>query len=470
MINYLLHYLLIKLLKKIILKISIFLVYILGSTTLSSSPLTVHPDNPRYFANAKNEIVYLTGSHTWSFIKPGSFNEFSKMLERHGHNFIRYWMSEHTKGNAYTEEGDTVSIMPWQRTGPGNANDGLLKFDLNKFNQLHFDILSSRVKIAKYRNQYISIMLFQGWSIDTSFGNHINVFKYHPFNKYNNINELNADYFNHNDEGEEFHSVLDNTILEFQKAYIRKIVDTVNDFDNVLYEICNEDPGMDKFWAEKHKQWQYALLDYLNQYQATKTKQHPVGLTSHKSLGNKFVFESNADWVSPIQNKNNGENYKKDPPLASGKKVIVSDTDHLWGIGGDRIWIWKSFLRGLNPIYMDPLGDQWKKWNLIDARKNMGYTSEYSKKIDLVNMVPSSNLEHCSTGYCLRNPGVEYLIYQPNSGAFHAQIDSGTYQYEWFNPASGKVVETGIANLQDNMQFTAPFNSDAVLYLHIKKK
>lgn len=39
---------------------------------------------------------------------------------------------------------------------------------------------------------------------------------------------------------------------------------------------------------------------------------------------------------------------------ANGHKVILSDTDHLWGIAGSREWVWKSFLRGLNPLFMDP--------------------------------------------------------------------------------------------------------------------
>jgi hypothetical protein len=34
--------------------------------------------------------------------------------------------------------------------------------------------------------------------------------------------------------------------------------------------------------------------------------------------------------------------------------VILSDTDHLWCIGGNHSWVWKSFLRGLHPIFMDP--------------------------------------------------------------------------------------------------------------------
>ena len=437
----------------------------LFTSVLNSNPLIVHPKNPRYFSDSKGEIVYLTGSHTWaSHFQSESFYNFSKMLAEYNHNFIRYWIREHTKGNAYSEKGQPLARMPWQRVGPDKANDGLLKFDLNKFDQKYFDNLQSNIRIAQNHNQYISIMLFQGWSIDASFGKRVNVFKYHPFNKANNVSGINGDFFNNNGEGEEFHSVLNKQIFEYQKSYLRKIIDTVNDFDNVLYEICNEDPGREKFWAKKHKEWQHALVNYLNSYQATKPKQHPVGLTTHKPLGNKFIFESEADWVSPAYIKNNA-NYKWDPPAAKGNKVILIDTDHLWGIGGDRIWVWKSFLRGLNPIYMDPMSNSFRGWDLIDVRKNLGYTLSYSRKIDLVNMEPSSNVEYCSTRYCLRNPGSEYLVYQPISETFQLQIEPGIYKYEWFNPENGEIIETGVAHLDRNMQFIAPFKGDSVLYL-----
>ena len=49
-----------------------------------------------------------------------------------------------------------------------------------------------------------------------------------------------------------------------------------------------------------------------------------------------------------------GFDYRHNPPTADGRKVILTDTDHLWGIGGDVPWVWKSFLRGLNPLFMDP--------------------------------------------------------------------------------------------------------------------
>ena len=111
------------------------------------------------------------------------------------------------------------------------------------------------------------------------------------------------------------------------------------------------------------------------------------------------------------------DGYGEDPPAWDGKKVSLLDTDHIWGVGGNAAWVWKSFLRGHNPIFMDPydgtvLGKpadragnrSAARWVRRAASPN-GSTSR-----------PDARARLASTGYCLANPGTEYLIYQPKVG------------------------------------------------------
>ena len=136
------------------------------------------------------------------------------------------------------------------------------------------------------------------------------------------------------------------------------------------------------------------------------------------------------------------------PPEANGKKVIIADTDHLWGLGGDFKWAWKSFLRGLNPILMDPYqaadvldgvpadfrsGGQ----KLARLRLNLGYIRAYADRIGLARMVPRTDLS--STRYCLADTGSQYLVYQPVKGSFTVQLRAGTYEAEWFDPVDGSI-------------------------------
>ena len=449
-------------------------------------PLKAHPTNPQYFADGTGKAVYLTGTHTWSNLKdmgitdpppPFDFDAYLDFLQEYNHNFIRLWTWELTKfsyrdAKVY-KEINYVDPFPWQRTGPGTALDGKPKFDLTKLNQAYFDRLRSRVVAAHDRGIYISIMLFEGHGLHAS--QEPWCWDGHPFNVNNNVNGINGDP-NGDGRGIEIQTLQIQAITELQELYVRKVIDTVNDLDNVLYEIVNESGGYST-------EWQYHVIDYIHDYEKSKPKQHPVGMTfqfarteGHKGT-NKTLFDSPADWISP----NSDGGYRDDPPPADGSKVILNDTDHLWGIGGNQAWVWKSFCRGMNPIFMDPYreplddqGDTWTdhlsdkdaldpRWESI--RKNMGYTLTYANKMDMSSISPRGDL--ASTKYCLANSGDEYLVYLPDGGKVTVDLSAavGALTVEWFNPSTGKVMPTKVNTGGDNREFTAPFSGDAVLYI-----
>jgi len=433
-------------------------------------PLAVHTKNPRYFQNtATGRLIYLTGSHTWANLvdigpsdPPPEFDfpACLKWMNNLNHNFIRLWTWElatwNTKANRENKL-HTAAPQPFARTGPGKALDGKPKFDLKKFNPAYFDRLRNRILLAQNAEIYISIMLFEGWGLQFS----QDAWSAHPFNPKNNINNIDGDS-NKDGKGVEIHTLADRKVTALQEAYVRKVIDTANHFDNVLYEISNENhPPSTK--------WQYYMIRLIKSYEKTKPKQHPVGMTfQYRGGKNEDLFNSPADWISP----NNQGGYRDNPPAADGRKVILNDTDHLWGIGGNQDWVWKSFTRGHNPIFMDPydgvvLGSPFDpKWQPI--RKALGHTRTFALKMDLAKMLPRPDL--ASTKFCLANPGSEYLIYSPspNTDSFTVNLKPGTYKYEWFNPNSGKTASTGkITAKTAPHKFRPPAKTPAVL--HIKK-
>lgn len=445
-----------------------------------SSPLKVHEGNPRYFSDSAGKPVYLTGSHVWdNFLDWGGnkpdFDHASylEFFRKNNHNFIRLWVGTPRvlpDGARFRTEP-----MPWERTGPGNAKDGELKFDLTKFDGEYFSRLRSRVLEAQRNGIYVSLMLFNG------------LFNWegHPFNINNNINNINGETAKGRD-GDLIYSLLNPTIVRIQEDYVKKVVDTVNDLDNVLYEVGNEIKGYSV-------EWQYHMINFIHRYQKTKPKQHPVGMTGGgKGMRNKDLLNSPADWISPRTEA--GQNYSHNPPPSDGKKVIISDTDHLAGVLENPTpgWAWKSFLRGLNPILMDVLQNTApgydKEWNrpnrpgLAETRVAMGQTLRFARRVDLSKMVPS--VELASTRYCLANAGVEYLVYFPfddlrkrekilqrvriidNKISVDLSGTSGSFRIEWFNPKTGEAIEKGTTTGGGTRFFKAPFAGDAVLYLY----
>jgi hypothetical protein len=442
--------------------------------SLTPGPLRVSSSNPRYFEDVNGDIVYLAGSHTWLNLHDGvltdpppefDYTAWLDFLQAHDHNFVRLWAWEQATWVVMAPARWNFGSRRYLRTGPGNALDGKPKFDLTKLDQQYFDRLHQRVVEAGQRGIWVSVMLFNGWSVDFPKGDvgEANPWRGHPYNAANNINGIDGDV-NGDNSGSETHELVNASVTQLQEAFVRKLIDTVNDLDNVLYEISNESHA-------GSLQWQQHMIDLIRSYEAGKPKQHPVGLTVPWPNGqNSTMLASDADWVSL-----NGD--LTDPPAANGTKVIISDTDHLCGICGSRQWVWKSFTRGENPVFMDRYIDVYDilDYDLnnpqdVSLRLNLGYTRTYADRMNLGNMVPRGGLS--STGYCLAStagPDAEYLVYSPNGGQFTVDLSETPFELsvEWFNPEDG-TASTGppVLGGSSGQVFQAPFSTeDAVLYL-----
>lgn len=429
----------------------------------ASGPLRVHPTNPRYFADGQGRAVYLTGSHTWSSLQDSwtgsfvafDFNAYLDMLQANGHNFIRLWRLELPEAKYGSDPTEYHSPHPWKRTGPGAAGDGGLKFNLTQFDQAYFDRLRARCIAAGQRGMYVGIMLFEGHALtNTSAG-----WYSHPFKLSNNVNNVNGDP-DSDGVGDETHSLEVSSVTSAQQAYVRKVIDTVNDLDNIFYEISNESP-------ESSIAWQNQMIAYIKQYQATKPQQHLVWMTTTfpNSTGNSELWNSSAEVISPGMSPSGGA-YRDNPPVNSGGKVIINDTDHLWGCGGNDAWVWKTFMRGMHPIYMD---GYYSNGGACDPnmgiRRQLGYTRRFADRMNLANVVPSTTI--ASSGWCLADAGDAYLAYAPSGGNITINLSgaSGAFDVEWFNPGNGQSYAANDVTGGGNRTLSPPFSGQAVLFV-----
>jgi hypothetical protein len=431
-------------------------------STVATGPLNIHPNNPRYFADGSGKVIYLAGSNwglelqddAWDIVHTFDYRAYLDFLVAYNHNLIRLWVVEHTR----SDQGPSEAIahpMPYARSNVCCANDGGNKFDLDRWDEAFFIRLRERVIAARDRGIYVSLMLFQGVSIWDHQGQRHQFG--HPFHVNNNVNGVDGDL---NGDGHLYgiHSLVDPGITARQEAYVRQVIDAVNDLDNVLYEIANEDRFGSLAWHEH-------MIGVVKSYEGTKPKQHPVGMTKRPTHHDSELFASLADWVSPTT-----RDILTDPPVSDGSKVVVYDTDHGNPRTRDAKFPWRSFLRGNNTLVLD--------WDLIKdlgsssgfdgIRRAMGDTRAYADKMNLTAAAPSDSVSHCSTRYVLRNPGVEYLAYQPESGPFSVALEAGTYDYEWFDPSASSVRGAGRIVTEGKSEcFGPPFDGPAVLYLRI---
>jgi hypothetical protein len=282
---------------------------------------------------------------------------------------------------------------------------------------------------------------------------------------------------------------LDPRIRRFQETYVRKVVDTVQDLPNVLYEVANESSGDASSPLGDSTRWQYGVIDFIKRYERLRRYQrHPVGMTMvfpvpDQTRANDPLFNSPADWISPsFDDVYFTGRWFTNPPESDGTKVVISDTDHYASGLGEPLWAWKTFLRGHNPILMD--------FGIIDVvnpldpstgvpsfesyeptRFAMGDTHRFARRMQLSDMEPHGDLS--STGYVLADPGSEHLVLQPadSAAAFTVALAPGAYKVTWYsvNSRHSQRARTLRVRRPGPISFTTPFTAAGPAVLHLKE-
>ncbi|HEX4632715.1 MAG TPA: DUF6298 domain-containing protein, partial [Gemmatimonadales bacterium] len=417
---------------------------------------------------------FLTGSHTWLTLQDAGFTDppprfdygrFLDFLVAHNHNFLRLYTWEEAKWTNEAKSPYWFEPLPFLRTGPGLAMDDKPRFDLTRLDPQYFLRLRERVAAAGARGIYVSIMLFNGWSIDQKSAPGANPWVGHPFNRANNVNGVDGDPY-HTGYGRYSETLRVPGLVAVQEDYIRHVVDAVSDLDNVLYEITNEGDSTSL-------PWQYHMVYAVKRFERGKPKHHPVGITAPwPSLPtNAALFASPADWISPDGRAGAGQ-------LESGAKVIIYDTDHLCSPCTPPGFAWKALTAGLNPILMDPylvadsgmgVAPTYRSddpgYELL--RKSLGYALTYANRVDLKRMRPRPDL--AGTGHCLASTGPdgELLVYLPKGDTVTVDLraNPGPLRAEWFSPARNQVVPAPAVPGGSSVTLRAPLSGEAVLYL-----
>lgn len=443
------------------------------SCTLPDGLLQVHPLNGRYLTDGTDaagggcKAIVLTGSHVWQAFQdytnfppanPGPDEIFNfdgeqgngdwdeswikKLSIDWGHNFFRGWV---------WEEG---SYEPWPYKGtPAGCNpqvDAYCDFDLDTLNPDYVARLKERVLSAANQGLYTSVILFQGWSVRPQTCRIDNPWNAHPYKVGNHFAlspEVNGDA-NQDGDGSESHQYLDTAaglrVYEKQVTHVERLIlelyappplsgrqksDDRRVWEKIIWQISNESP-----FSDEMKEWQFRLATHIQQFeQGAFGEQHLVWMDRIDSQDNVDLFSpaNPAEIVSPDGN----DGYTTgatNPPEATVLKVIIADSDHMGACYADREWAWKSFFRGLHPIFMD-LGHDliwWNRsaccdWDLANAewpkiRHALGAMQEITSLVNLATLRPQ--------GRDSGSPSVgEYSLHSWTLGGDGAQEFDGEY-------------------------------------------
>jgi len=199
-------------------------------------PIRLHPENPHYFEwRGKPTILITSGEHYGAVLNQDfDYKRYLNTLANCGFNLTRVFSGSYCEPpGAFGIANNTLApaegklLCPWARSDPPRRTNGGNKFDLNRWDRAYFDRLRDFVTEAAKRGVVVEVVFFCTFYDDS-------MWKLSPVNAGNNVNGIG------NARRQDVFTLKDEKLTMVQGAMVRKIVEELNEFDNVYYEICNE--------------------------------------------------------------------------------------------------------------------------------------------------------------------------------------------------------------------------------------
>jgi hypothetical protein len=409
--------------------------------------------NPFYFQDARGKPVVLIGDYTWGIFSDVDY-DYKALFESHrarGLNLCRVWVWWGTEEFAAKEARhvQAVHIEPYLRPGPGDANDGRPKYDLTRFSQPFFDRLRDVCSAARERGLVLQLIMVDAWMLK-----HASLWRMHAYQRDNNVNGVDgdpADTGTGTDGQKGFCSMGNPKVLGFQKACIRKVVETVGEFDNIYFEIANENGSS--------REWELHLCDFISECEKGKPKRHlvmPRDLPRHGDL---------------VQNWDPGRVHAGMLADRRLKRPLIFDTDWIINRNDDEVRkaMWSGVLSGSHFDYMDdslPFRIPPGKDNRAQLHKQIDYLAVFVKHIKPWEMPPDDGLVRSGHAFALAS-AKELAAYLPAGGEITLDLAgiAGDLTARWYDPREGTFREPSSLRGGGRVELSAPDTNDWALLI-----
>ena len=251
---------------------SLFLAFILAAAAAwgeTARPLALHPENPHYFLfRGKPAILITSGEHYGAVLNVDfDYVRYLDELQSKGLNHTRTFSGTYREVPAsFGITDNTLApkpnryLSPWARSDTPGYFDGGNKFDLTNWDDHFFRRLKDFVAQAGRRGIVVEINLFCPLYDEV-------LWRANPMNATNNINGVG------HAPRDEVYTSKHADLKTVQKAVTRKIVEALNEFDNVYYEVCNE-----AWLGGVTMEWQNEIVTTIQETQSALPRQHLIAL------------------------------------------------------------------------------------------------------------------------------------------------------------------------------------------------
>lgn len=441
-----------------------------------AEPIRVHPDNPHYYLFRGRPTVLVTSAEHYGAVinRAFDYNAYLDALKSHKLNYTRIYPAAFIEPEGTFDPENTLApksedlIQPWARSRTPGYRSGGDRFDLDRWDPEYFRRLKDFLTQADARGIVVEICFFNAqnrasWTMSPLFWKN-NIQAAAHIDNYNDVQTLK-----HTD------------LVRRQEEFVRRIVQEVNSFDNVILEICDEPTvyGTSKALAGP---WIGHLVGVIQQTESSLPKKHLLGQQMMGAVGGPVDFSSNPDvsvivtqyiWETPDEQV--GGMKALDNLYDRDKPIDLNETGYYpldsWYEGDKasdvRVEAWEFMVGGgssfnnLNAVYTvrNPAGRAAANAPVLQTVQSL---KEFIEGFDFLRMRPDPSFlvsgmpagAHCRG---ISERGQQYALYHHHSelkpyvykvvpGDYEERlildIPSGNYQADWVNPSTGAILGT----------------------------
>ena len=455
----------------------LFFVLFISINSLAQ-PISLHPDNPHYLLYKSQPTVLVTSAEHYGAVLnlDFDFEKYLKTMHADGMNYTRIFTGSYVEvAGSFNIHNNTLApavgsfITPWKRTTETGLFEGEKKFDLNEWNPDYFERLHKFISLADELDIIVEVTLFCSTYRDEQW-------QRHPFNPGNNVNNIPAEL-----DRKKSNTPDNFNLIKFQKKMVEKIVNELNGYDNIFYEIQNEpwsdDPqpvmrtlktlnpkvegggGWFK-WSEMASkgslEWQKTMAQLIVDTEKKLSKKHIIAQ-------NYTNFKHSVEYIDPNISIINFHyawpqavwmNYGWDRPINYDESGFDgNETDSYL------VQAWQFMMAGgaifNNLDYSFAVGkeDGTGKVNAPGAgstefRNQLFFLRKFIESFDFIQMEPDFETVVHAPGVevqCISEKGNQYAMVCTGvpSDWIKLNLPKGSYNFEFINPYSGKTVRTG---------------------------
>ncbi len=443
-----------------------------------SEPVSLNDQNPHYFTfRGAPTILITSGEHYGSVINLDfDYIPYLDELQSKGFNCTRLFGGPYVEfAGWYGYDADqplspapSRFICPWARSSKAGYVNGGNKFDLTKWDQHYFDRLKDFMEEAGKRGVVVELTLFSPYY--NSPGNDVDrMWKYSPFYEGNNINGIGTV------PRPRVLTINNGNLLAVQDAYVEKLVTELRDFDNLIFEICNEPYIQDLVTYD----WMNHISEVIRNTESGSGKIHLISQNIANgareitdAVPNVSVFNFHYSYPSAV-----------DLNYDLNKVIGNNETDGFTPAIPARVKAWEFILGGgglFNNLDMSftpatPDGGSEDSESAV-LRSMISTLKQFIDSFDFINMQPDmdviSDLDRNDySTRALSETGVSYAIYLRKTdlddkavrrAVLDLDLPAGKYMAMWIDPATGNVLENEMFSHSGGvMAITSPaFTSD----------